>query len=277
MPSQQALVTAVERLLADCRSGEPDRQVAAALDLRSARTPEAAPAVRELLRSPDAAVRATGARVLGAIADPSDELTARALLKALDDTESLVRAEATDALGAMGHTAAAPAVRRLVNSDPDPLVRAAAAETLGDLDDRAAVPELLVALADEDESVRAYAAASLGLVDGDSVDERLTEALEADQTTRVRAELLGARYRLGVADALDNLLTMLEQADEDTMETLLIVVDDLVTRPGQSHPDADDSNRIRAMLARVAKKYPPARSHAEAIATRLAGEGSDSG
>jgi HEAT repeat protein len=263
-------MTALEDLIADCGSGDPDRQVAAALDLMAASAVEGAAAVRELLRSADPAVRATGARVLGAIASAQDSAAGDALTTALADPEPLVRAESADALGGLGFQPAAPTIRRLVANDPDPLVRASAAEAIGNLKDSVALPQLVRALDDLDESVRAYAAASLGLVGGEPALETVTRALRTEaHSVRVQAELLGAAYRLGDADALTRLMTVLERSDELSAEILLSIVGDLIARPERGHLSDEVTVRVEAALAQVADTYPRVAAHATALADRF--------
>src|SRR6476660_8835721 len=152
----------LDALIAQSRSADPHEQVAAVLALAERGATAAAPAVMQLLTSPDTTVRFTAAGALGRLARDSSATAGAALLRLLGDAEVLVRSEAIDVLGLLRYTPALDAVRTAVRTDPDALVRASAAETLGDLGDPRAIPDLHHALHDADEAVRGYAADALG-------------------------------------------------------------------------------------------------------------------
>ena len=83
-----------------------------------------------------------------------------ALIQALGDSNSAVRAVAAWALGDLGDPRAVPAlIQALGDSDRD--VRRAAAEALGAIGDPQAVPALIKALGDSDRAVRRAAAEAL--------------------------------------------------------------------------------------------------------------------
>jgi HEAT repeat protein len=218
--------------------------VEALLRLRDRGAEEAVPQVLPLLGADDPMLRATAANVLGELGAGDPEAVERALVRALADPEAIVRSEVADALGILGFAGAAPALQRVVLDDPDATVRASAAESLGDFAQPAALAALALALRDDDEAVRGYAAGAIGRIGAPGALEDLGVRLEGESSPRVRAELLAARYRLGDASALDELIELLGTADRDTAETLLNVVEDL---PAAKR----DAPRFEAALARL--------------------------
>jgi HEAT repeat protein len=248
------------------RSGDPDAQVGAALDLMSAGNHDGLPELIALTHSPDVAVRATAARALGELGTSDTEAAGRALLALAGDPEALVRSEAVDALGILGYVPAAEAVGRAL-SDVDALVRASAAETAGDLGDLTVVPALERALDDPDQAVRAYAADSLGRLGADDLLERLRERASSDPSARVRAELHGARHRLGAPDALDALATLLAQAGDEDADALLNVVADLAERSPSAR--LTDGASVRDALEQLADRLPRVRPHVDQIVALL--------
>ncbi len=222
----------------------------------------------ENLASPDAAVRADAVRALGARGQAAN--SGDAIMRLLADDDELVRAEAADALGMLGHVPAASALRVQLRTDRSALVRAAAAESLGDLGQPDAVAELTSALDDEDDAVRAYAANALGLVGGPDLVPVLDLRVAIEPAATVRAELHGARYRLGAPGALTALLAFLDTVDGEVMVNVLNVWDDLTERhrPATLRTDAQ---QIDAALARVADRLPDLRAHADRLAAQLRG------
>jgi HEAT repeat protein len=107
--------------------------------------PAAVPPVRELLGSPDDAVRAMAVRLIGFLGDAHD---ARVVIPRLVDPSPDVRAQAALALGRLGAADAADAVRELLH-DPEPSVRGSAATALGAIGDRDAVEALLAQARDD--------------------------------------------------------------------------------------------------------------------------------
>jgi HEAT repeat protein len=248
------------------RSGDPDAQVGAALDLLQARSREGLPELIELTRSPDVAVRSTVARVLGVLGSRDRDPAGRALLALVGDADPLVRSEAIDALGVLRYRPAAEAVRGAL-ADPEPLVRASAAETAGDLGDAAVISDLERALADDDEAVRAYAANSLGRLGTSELLERLEQIDLSEQAPRVEAELLAARYRLGAEADLPRLLELLAEASEEDADAMLNAVADLALRPPAA--SFDDSAAVREALERLGDRIPGLRPQVERIAASL--------
>ena len=233
----------VDALIERCRSGDPDAQIDAALRLRDLGAESAAADVARLLASPDAVVRETAASVLGVLGGGDRAAAGRALVTALGDREPLVRSGAADALGMLRVHDALPQLRHALSADPEPLVRASAAESLGDLVDAAALPELVGALDDEDDAVRGYAANAIGLIGDAGALGELDAALAAGPSAAFKAELLGARHRLGAPGSRDDLLALAAAADADSADELSNLLEDLA----RTHPDlAGVAESVRA-------------------------------
>ena len=258
----------IEVWLEQCHSNEPTLQVEAIQALVRLGAYESGPAVVEALESRDTMVRATAASALGALGVKDSEMAGAALLSVLNDPEAIVRSEAADALGILGYEPAADPVKRLLVHDPEPLVRAAAAETLGDLGDSNALAELELALRDADESVRGYAANSIGLLGGPQLLPKLQSYAGSEQSGRVKAEFHGARYRLGAGEDLDALLKLLDDADEITGANILNVLNDLTSRKLPATLAAD-APRIRTSVTAFAQRVPLLSADAEQVLARL--------
>jgi HEAT repeat protein len=218
----------IDTLLALCRTGSAEEQCRAIVDLEELGAREAVPVLLGLASSPDEGVRANVASALGKLG--SCETVAPALLSLLEDPEALVRVIALQSLGELQCAECVPHARHALASDPDPLVRLQAAETLGALKDRAALPSLMSALRDPDEGVRSQAAESLGQLGERGVIPELDALLVTEQSPRVRATLLGARYHLGDEAALPLLLDEVEGMDDQTAATVLNLAVEM-TRP----------------------------------------------
>jgi HEAT repeat protein len=124
----------------------------------------AVPALIQALGDSDSAVRAAAAWALGKLGDPQ---AVPALIKALGDWGDWwsedVRAAAAWALGKLGDPQAVPALIQALG-DSDSAVRRAAAEALGAIGDPQAVPALIQALGDRGSDVRRAAAEALGAI-----------------------------------------------------------------------------------------------------------------
>jgi HEAT repeat protein len=257
----------IEMLMNQCRADDPVRQIEALHKLLDLQAYAALPALVEALKSIDAVVRTTAARALGILGVKDSEAAGAALLDLLDDPEVIVRSEALDSLGILGYAPAIGTVKALLLNDPEPLVRASAAETLGDFGDTNALAELELALRDADAAVRSYAANSIGLLGAPAMVPKLQEYAEGEQSPEVKAELYGARYRLGAAGDLDALLKLLEAADEGLAANVLNILNDLSSR---NVPPTLDAARIRAAMTTLAQRIPLLSADAEQILARLA-------
>ena len=127
---------------------------------------------RELIRDPEATVRAASARALGLHGSP-------------DDAELLARAIDNEIVGGATAPGATP---RMSYNEPDPLVRWEAAKSLQKIHNTQAVRPLVDAmLRDTDGDVRAAAAAALGQYADPIVYDALLVALTDPQYRVVRA------------------------------------------------------------------------------------------
>jgi nitrite reductase/ring-hydroxylating ferredoxin subunit len=125
-------------------------------------------------------VRWGAACALSKIGTPSVE----PLMKALTDSDSVVRLRAAWALGLIGDRRATGRLIRAL-SDGDWAVRMRAAEALGRLGEREALDPLLLALRDEKADVRRHAIGALNRIADPSSADRLGDALN-DTDWRVR-------------------------------------------------------------------------------------------
>ncbi|WP_432978566.1 HEAT repeat domain-containing protein [Dactylosporangium sp. CA-233914] len=180
----------------------------------------------ELLGDPDADVRVVAARSLGRIGDagatqpllatlpsrrpiPAHVVATAltrlgtaaqgALLAALDDPRSPVRATAAEVLGLIGAAGATVRVESALRADPAMEVRTAAARTLGRLGTRTALAPLMDALEPQHPAVlRAEAARALGELGAVTAAPALT-ALLADPEYAVAHNAARSLLRLGNA------------------------------------------------------------------------------
>ncbi len=258
----------IETLLEYCRSGDPVLQSETIMDLCREKVHAAVPTLLNLLASPDPAVRANAAYALGHLGSQDIQTVAAALVHLLADPDALVRSDAVDALGLLRYTAAIDPLIGMLHDDEDPVVRASVAEILGDFGEARALAALLQALNDPDESVRAFAACSIGLLGTPELLPKLQAQLKSEDNLKVRAELLTAGYRLGEKEHLQQLLDLLNNADESLATAILNMLEDLASR---TVPWAilSDSTRINAALLAVGQRLPILRSHTQQIIERL--------
>jgi uncharacterized protein (TIGR03067 family) len=160
--------------------------------------------------------RYRAAEALGTLG-PAAGSAVPALIDALSDQEALVRSAAAQALGKIGAgaKAAVPDVVRALK-DGQPLVRAAAAEALGKIEQVSrALPSLLVALRDQDLSVRLAAETALATVSPGSKDDvgsLLVVMKEPDASTRQLAVSALLRISPSAKDAIPTLIEALKDS-----------------------------------------------------------------
>ena len=249
----------IGKLLDDCRSGNYDRQLAAMFELRDFHITEASTTIGELLSSPDDILRSTAADVLGHLGEDDLETVGPLLMKVLDDPVGLVRTEATEALGQLAFTPAIERLKFLLHNDPEWTVRASAAEALGNFPDEAdtLMVDLEQALSDEEPSVRAYAATSLGLVASPAFLPVLEKYIATETEPHVKKELLAASYRLGATANMQPLLGMLDldSADGFFLSSTLLTLEDLTGWEPPASLDAD-ADAIREAVTKAVQRYP---------------------
>lgn len=259
----------IDTLLFQCHSSDPTEQIEAIQGLLSQQVYLAVPSLVELLASPDAVVRSTATRALGELGTQYLELVGPALINLLTDPEIIVRSEAVDTLGIIGYTPAFEGINSLLKNDPDPLVRACAAESLGDLGNSKALENLEAALLDSDESVRAYAANSIGLLGTSELLPKLQTYINSETSLRVKAELLGARCRIGASEDFKLLLNLLDTADENLATAILNLLTDLIEHKVPSIISATIPI-IKEVLIRISQRLPLLDSETEIIMDKLA-------
>lgn len=152
---------------------------------------------RLLTESPHAGVRANAAGALRGM-QGVDPAAAAALLAALDDPDRTVVAQATVAAGVQRVPEAAPVLLELTHAD-DVSVRASALRGLREMGPHAAevVPDLITALASQDDPLRGLIAEALGAIGGPA-RAALPALLDAchDEKPAVRGRAMIAVSRL---------------------------------------------------------------------------------
>ena len=180
-----------------------------------------APSVEALigtLRHHDDDVRWKAAIALGEIGDPR---AIEPLISLLSDEDRFVKSHAALALGAMGEPAVNPLLRALREGDGN--LRWGAAIALGKIRDPRAVEPLIRALADKYENVRAEAATSLAAMGKPALGPLLQFLTCSDGPARL--EVVTALGELHDTDAIQPLIQMLENADEDERKAIADALD----------------------------------------------------
>ncbi|CAE7179247.1 ILA [Symbiodinium microadriaticum] len=198
--AKEAVLPELRKALCDSGAhGGVRVHAAAALRHIGKKAKEAVPELMKALYDSEALVRAAAAEALGSMGREAKQAVPE-LMKALYDSEASVRSAAAEALGSMGREAkeAVPVLMKALY-DSVSWVRRAAADALGSMGKEAteAVAELMKKLTDSDSRVRRAAAEALG-----SMGKEATEAVPklAKALDDVEAEV---RYR--AADALGSI------------------------------------------------------------------------
>ncbi|MFB2918170.1 MULTISPECIES: HEAT repeat domain-containing protein [Aerosakkonema] len=261
----------IESLLEDCRSGNPSRQTPAIMKLQEKEAYEAVPTLVDLLTSPEQNIRGLAVTALGWLGDEEIETVGPALVRMLADPEDLVRSDAVDALATLDYIPAIEPIKSLLRSDSDWVVRASAAEALGDLaevGDSEVLAELELALDDPIGPVRSYSACAIGLLGTQEILPKLEVYFSSEEYLNTKAEILAARYRLGIRDDLTKLLKLLQSADEHLVGVILNILRDLAERKVPLTL-ALDAPQIRQILTAIAQSCPIHRNYAERVIVQL--------
>lgn len=220
----------VRALIEQCQRGDRLARIRAMTVLQEMDAREAVPAILPLLASDHEGVRNAATDALGALGRDCTDQVGPALEVALDDSEDLVRSGAAAALGRLRYTPARSSLEHALLRDDDWVVRASAAEALGDLGDIQALDALALALTDEVEPVRGYAALSIGLLGSEAQLPLIRSRLSVEEDAGTRGELLAAALRLGDEAAFEQLLVLVSDVDEDAAITLHNAIEDLLSR-----------------------------------------------
>jgi HEAT repeat protein len=263
----------LESIITDCQSDDVDKQVAAIWAIRDSKLYDAVPSLITLFRSEDEDIRvlAVGAFV-DELRDSDSENVGPALISMLNDSEDLVRGDAIDALANLEYAPALEPVIHALHSDPEWVVRATAAEAipyLADTDDAPALEALESALkSDPYKSVRSYAANSIGLVATPSPNwvKKLTHCYEIEESDDTKAEILGARYRLGDdANLGDMFIELLEDSDEQLFRIILNVLEDILGDNDIPEKLVQDAPRLREKILEKVPSFPIEDSHVKEV------------
>ena len=180
-----------------------------------------APAVEALigaLRHENDDVQWKAAVALGEIGDPR---AIEPLIIQLCDEDRFVKSHAALALGTIGEPAVKPLLRAL--SEGDGNLRWGAAIALGKIRDPRAIDPLIRALADKYENVRAESASSLAEMGKPALGPllRFLKFTEGPE----RLEVVTALGELHEAGAIQPLIQMLENADEEERKAIADALD----------------------------------------------------
>ena len=179
------------------------------------------PAVEPLiatLQYPDDDVRWKAAIALGEIGNPD---AIEPLIQLLSDDDRFVRSRAAHALSMIGEPAVPPLIHALKKGYPD--VRWGAALSLGKTKNPLAVEPLILALADEEAMVRAEAAAALASIGAPALAPLLS--FLKGSKGEIRIEVMTALGELKNADAIEPLVQLLENADDNERQAIADAID----------------------------------------------------
>ncbi|MFA4848102.1 MAG: HEAT repeat domain-containing protein [Methanoregula sp.] len=179
------------------------------------------PAVESLiaaLQYPDDDVRWKAAIALGEIGNPD---AIDPLIHLLSDEDRFVRSRAAHAISMIGEPAVFPLINALKQGDTS--VRWGAALALGKIKNPLAVEQLILALADKEAMVRAEAAAALAAIGTPALCPLLGFLKGA--RGEIRIEVMTALGELKNADAIEPLVQLLENADDDERRAIADAID----------------------------------------------------
>ncbi|MDO9325408.1 MAG: HEAT repeat domain-containing protein [Methanoregula sp.] len=209
------------------------------------------PAVESLiaaLQYPDDDVRWKAAIALGEIGNPD---AVAPLISLLSDDDRFVRSRAAYALSMIGESSVPPLIAALKASEPG--VRWGAVLALGKTKNPLAVESLILCLTDEHAMVRAEAASALAAIGTPAFAPLLGFLKGARGETRI--EVMTALGELKNADAIEPLVQLLENADDDERQAIADAIDailipevePLVRRIRDGNPKEGNGKKLRRL------------------------------
>jgi HEAT repeat protein len=247
----------IASLLADLRSLDTEKQIAAIQKTEEEGVSQAVPELLALLGSTNTDVRLQSAMALPAFAQEQPATIGAALLPLLQDEDEFVRDQATELLGLTTYQPALVPLTQILQHDPSWIVRCTAAEALRHFSDPVALPSIIHTLTlDQDENVRAYAANTLGIIASSTFLPDLTRILNQEQEEVVKIELLVSGYRLGKLEYLDEVLRIAEQPDSEKFERILTTLSDLITFKPPLERLTQDASDVRKKLIQAGPRFP---------------------
>ena len=209
---------AVEPLLAALKNDETGGVRWKAAEALSKLGTPAVSGLISALQHDDDDVRWKAAIALGEIGDPKAILP---LINLLCDDDRYVRSRAAYALSMIGEPAVDPLIQALREGDGN--LRWGAAIALGKIQNLRAIEPLIRALADKYENVRAESAAALAAIGKPALGPLLQVLKFSDGA--VRLEIVTALGELHDTGAIQPLIQLLDNADEDERKAIADALD----------------------------------------------------
>ena len=227
------------------------------------------------LSSKDDDIRRIAIEALGKLGKNESDIVCPALVKLLNDPESLNRSDTLDALSDLDCKSVIPAIQNSLRKDTDWLVRVSALEALVMIcedDDLSVFKDFELALNDSDEIVISYAAWAIASLGRKEFLPKLEESLLLENSLHIKIDILAAKYRLGVKEDLKNLLEILEELNEDDDYYASLIVNALkeISKDSKLHLTLkEDIPIILETLAKISDLFPLQRYDVEQIRVHL--------
>lgn len=183
------------------------------------------------------------------------------LIKALTDTDKVVRLRAAEALGRLKSRKAVEGLSNRLRFDGEPTVRRQAVRSLETIGESPAVEALIRALDDTDPFVVRLAARALGGLGDHSATGPLMESYESDPHPFVAAEIAIALGRLPESRYKDFYLTRLTDSSAAVRRAAVQALSALGSRDSYEHlrylAERDDDPSVRRAAEDAAKRLAP--------------------
>jgi HEAT repeat protein len=260
-----------DALIADCRSGDPKRQIDALIALETDPDPAVTRAKLALLGSPEVSVRLAAVESLCAKTTHDATEICGAVSALLADNEPLVRNAAAEGLGALRCNSHASQLGEALLSDASALVRASAAEALGEIGDVQQQKALVGGLSDADAAVRGYCANALGLIGAVNAVPSLEARLHVEESLSTQVEIWAALARLtrDASKFIEHLRT-LANIDEYGNNIANVLEDYFCRHTPAMTPEQLAS--FREILATLARQSPMDRAQFDRTRERISSE-----